>query len=72
MNNPFAVQQAKHAAARLRAENLPSDDVRITRAYRLALGRPDPGRRGFGLGLYVDFAATEQDWAAYRAGWGAV
>ncbi len=46
--------------------------AQAVRGARLALGRQDPGRRRFGLGLYVDFAATEQDWAAYRAGWGAV
>jgi len=40
MNNPFAVEQAKSAAARLVGEALPSDDARITRAYRLTLGRP--------------------------------
>ncbi|MGY1434531.1 hypothetical protein [Streptomyces reniochalinae] len=27
-----------------------------------------PGRR-FGVALYVDFAATAEDWAAYRRGW---
>ncbi|WP_345650438.1 hypothetical protein [Streptomyces tremellae] len=37
---------------------------------RLALGRGDAHRERFGVGLYVDFAATESDWAAYRAGWG--
>ncbi|MFF0427409.1 hypothetical protein ACFYUJ_23705 [Streptomyces sp. NPDC004520] len=36
---------------------------------RLGLGRTDPGRKRFGLALYVDFAAEEGDWAAYRAGW---
>ncbi|MFF9848860.1 glycoside hydrolase family 18 protein [Streptomyces litmocidini] len=36
---------------------------------RLGLGRTDPGRERFGLALYVDFAAREEDWAAYRAGW---
>ncbi|WP_394297844.1 hypothetical protein [Streptomyces globisporus] len=36
---------------------------------RLGLGRTDPDRERFGLALYVDFAAREEDWAAYRAGW---
>ncbi|MBN9517975.1 DUF1553 domain-containing protein [bacterium] len=46
MNNPFPVDQAKASAARLLAENLPSDDARLTRAYRLALGRaPTDGER---------------------------
>ncbi|MET9950982.1 hypothetical protein ABZ135_05455 [Streptomyces sp. NPDC006339] len=39
------------------------------RGARLGLGRTDPGRERFGLALYVDFAAEEGDWAAYRAGW---
>ncbi|MFF5974204.1 hypothetical protein ACFY7C_22040 [Streptomyces sp. NPDC012769] len=39
------------------------------RGARLGLGRTDPGRERFGLALYVDFAAEERDWAAYRAGW---
>ncbi|MFC8511267.1 hypothetical protein ACFU3J_22455 [Streptomyces sp. NPDC057411] len=41
------------------------------RGARLGLGRTDPGRARFGLALYVDFAAREEDWAAYRAGWAA-
>ncbi|MEE1817106.1 hypothetical protein PUR59_19055 [Streptomyces sp. SP18ES09] len=39
------------------------------RGARLGLGRTDPGRERFGLALYVDFAAEDADWAAYRAGW---
>ncbi|MFF5423226.1 MULTISPECIES: hypothetical protein [unclassified Streptomyces] len=39
------------------------------RGTRLGLGRTDPGRERFGVALYVDFAAREEDWAAYRAGW---
>ncbi|WP_411108253.1 hypothetical protein [Streptomyces sp. c-19] len=39
------------------------------RGTRLGLGRTDPGRQRFGVALYVDFAAKEGDWAAYRAGW---
>ena len=46
MNNPFVFEQAKHAAARLLAEDHLSDDARITRAYRLTLGRdPTEGER---------------------------
>ncbi|MFI6325790.1 hypothetical protein ACIBG8_50320 [Nonomuraea sp. NPDC050556] len=26
-------------------------------------------REGFGLAMYVDFAATEEDWSEYRTGW---
>jgi hypothetical protein len=40
------------------------------RGARLALGRTDPHREHFGVALYVDFAAEESDWTAYREGWG--
>ncbi|WP_443072009.1 hypothetical protein [Streptomyces sp. WMMC1477] len=39
------------------------------RGVRLGLGRGDADRERFGVALYVDFAATEEDWAAYRRGW---
>ncbi|WP_380284308.1 hypothetical protein [Kitasatospora purpeofusca] len=39
------------------------------RGIRLGLGRHDLQRRNFGVGLYVDFAATEQNWADYRREW---
>ncbi|MET7698495.1 hypothetical protein [Streptomyces sp. NPDC005485] len=39
------------------------------RGARLGLSRTDRTREHFGLALYVDFAARESDWAAYRAGW---
>lgn len=35
---------------------------------RLALGAHPPART-FGVALYVDFAATPADWAAYRSDW---
>jgi hypothetical protein len=35
---------------------------------RLGLGAHPPSRR-FGVALYVDFAATPADWAAYRGDW---
>lgn len=35
---------------------------------RLAMG-DRPLEREFGVALYVDFAATESDWAAYHDGW---
>ncbi|MBT2506178.1 hypothetical protein J7I98_09755 [Streptomyces sp. ISL-98] len=41
------------------------------RGTRLGLGRTDRDRERFGVALYVDFAAEEGDWAAYRAGWNA-
>lgn len=40
------------------------------RGIRLALG-DQPTARPFGVALYVDFAATEQDWASYRGSWSA-
>lgn len=40
------------------------------RGARVSLARHDRDRASFGLALYVDFAATESDWAAYRSGWG--
>lgn len=36
---------------------------------RLALTRHGRPRQHFGLALYVDFAATEQDWREYREAW---
>jgi hypothetical protein len=45
LNHPFVVEQSRHAAARLLAEEQ-EDEARIGRAYRLALGRPpDDGER---------------------------
>lgn len=39
------------------------------RGTRLGLGRTDRDRERFGVALYVDFAAEEGDWQAYREGW---
>ena len=39
------------------------------RGVRLALPAGTPGDRAFGVALYVDFAATPADWAAYDASW---
>ncbi|MDG9716425.1 hypothetical protein [Streptomyces sp. DH24] len=39
------------------------------RGVRLGLSRTDADRARFGVALYVDFAATEEDWRAYREGW---
>ncbi|MGW2557728.1 hypothetical protein ACWCXB_00505 [Streptomyces sp. NPDC001514] len=39
------------------------------RGTRLGLGRTDRDRERFGVALYVDFAAEEEDWEAYRDGW---
>ncbi|MFI9600698.1 hypothetical protein ACIHCX_12555 [Streptomyces sp. NPDC052043] len=51
-----------HRAA---AETVPA----AVRGVRLGLTRTDAGRERFGVALYVDFAATEDDWTAYREGW---
>ncbi|WP_437113200.1 hypothetical protein [Streptomyces griseoviridis] len=47
------------------AETVPA----AVRGVRLGLSRADADRVRFGVALYVDFAATEADWAAYREGW---
>jgi len=62
MNNPFAVDQAKHAASRLLAENHPDQATRIDRAYRLTLGRlPTAGERA----IAAKFLEKNPDaWAA--------
>ncbi|MET7595283.1 hypothetical protein ABZS84_09570 [Streptomyces sp. NPDC005481] len=39
------------------------------RGTRLGLSRTDRTRARFGVALYVDFAAREEDWTAYREGW---
>ncbi|MFF9123612.1 hypothetical protein ACF09J_09980 [Streptomyces sp. NPDC014889] len=50
---------------RASAETVPA----AVRGVRLGLSRTDAGREHFGVALYVDFAATEADWTAYREGW---
>ncbi|MFC5956873.1 hypothetical protein ACFP51_21065 [Streptomyces pratens] len=47
------------------AETVPA----AVRGVRLGLSRADADRPDFGVALYVDFAATEEDWAAYRKDW---
>ncbi|GAB2817023.1 glycoside hydrolase family 18 protein [Streptomyces chlorus] len=47
------------------AETVPA----AVRGVRLGLSRADADRPDFGVALYVDFAATEADWAAYRKDW---
>lgn len=47
------------------AETVPA----AVRGARLGLSRTDADRANFGLALYVDFAAEEKDWSAYRDGW---
>ena len=50
---------------RARAETVPA----AVRGVRLGLSRTDARRARFGVALYVDFAATDADWRAYREGW---
>ncbi|PZG82942.1 hypothetical protein C1I97_34920 [Streptomyces sp. NTH33] len=50
---------------RASAETVPA----AVRGVRLGLSRTDADRERFGVALYVDFAATEDDWTAYRKGW---
>ncbi|MFI2759490.1 hypothetical protein ACH5A3_11515 [Streptomyces echinatus] len=47
------------------AETVPA----AVRGVRLGLTRTDADRARFGVALYVDFAATEADWRAYREDW---
>lgn len=47
------------------AETVPA----AIRGVRLGLSRADPGRERFGVALYVDFAARDADWRAYRSDW---
>jgi hypothetical protein len=55
MNHPFVIEEAKHAAHCLLAEKGLDDDGRITRAYRLALGRePSAGERRVALKFLAD------------------
>jgi hypothetical protein len=46
------------------AETMPA----ALRGVRLGMGSA-PGDRPFGVAVYVDFAATPADWAAYRSDW---
>ncbi|MFE0509456.1 hypothetical protein [Streptomyces sp. NPDC058964] len=48
-----------------RAETVPA----AVRGVRLGLSRTDADRTRFGVALYVDFAATEDDWTAYQEDW---
>ncbi|MCX4813579.1 hypothetical protein OG601_23565 [Streptomyces sp. NBC_01239] len=50
---------------RASAETVPA----AVRGVRLGLSRTDADRTNFGVALYVDFAATEADWTAYREDW---
>ncbi|MFJ6390502.1 hypothetical protein ACIQJT_23180 [Streptomyces sp. NPDC091972] len=58
----FHENKLGHRAA---AETVPA----AVRGVRLGLSRTDADRANFGVALYVDFAATEGDWAAYERDW---
>ena len=47
------------------AETVPA----AVRGVRLGLSRTDADRSRFGVALYIDFAATEADWRAYKEDW---
>src|SRR5262249_46874472 len=69
MNHPFLLAQARQAARRLLAEPGLGDEGRVTRAYRLALGRPptEPERRICRRFLAADDGGPtgrEESWAA--------
>ncbi|MEV6971788.1 hypothetical protein AB0M47_42490 [Hamadaea sp. NPDC051192] len=53
--HPFHHRQAETVAAAVRGVRLAMGDTALTRE--------------FGVAAYVDFAATAEDWAAYREGW---
>ena len=64
MNSPFVLDQSKHAATRLLAEKHAGDAARLTRAYRLALGRaPTDGERA----VANRFLAGKDEMAAWTA-----
>jgi len=64
MNNPFILEQARHAAKRLLAERLPDDRARLARAWRLALGRlPTDGEAAVAL-RHVGASSPEQGWTS--------
>ncbi|MCS6866116.1 MAG: DUF1553 domain-containing protein [Gemmataceae bacterium] len=71
MNHPFVIEQAQFAAKRLLAEKHPDDDARLTRAYRLTLGRaPTAGERTVAqryLRGQTEQAATEAWTAIFHA-----
>jgi hypothetical protein len=65
MNHPFPAEHAKHAATRLLGENLPDDTARVTRAYRLTLGRdPTAGERDVALKFVGRGKDATESWAA--------
>jgi hypothetical protein len=69
MNNPWVIDQAKHAAERLLAEHHSTEDARIARAYRLALGRmPTAGERRVAAKFLAAHTDAKMAWAALMQG----
>jgi hypothetical protein len=65
MNNPFVLEQSKHAAKRLLAEKHADDAARLARAYRLALGRlPTEGEAAVALAHVKDARQAEPAWSS--------
>ena len=64
LNNPFAVERAEAAAARLLSETA-SHDERIIRAYRLTLGREPTNRERHSVSVFLgeSDSPTEKDWS---------
>jgi hypothetical protein len=67
MNHPFVLEQARHAANALRSEAGLDDAARVTRAYRLALGRsPTEAEQRIALRFIVNQPEnTEKAWAQF-------
>jgi hypothetical protein len=67
MNHPFVIAQSRLASARLLSENHPDDTARITRAWRLTLGRPpSPAEREAAL-RFISGCAAEDTKAVQKA-----
>jgi hypothetical protein len=65
LNNPFVLDQAKAAAARLLSEKLADDRTRVVRAWRLTLGRaPTEGEVALALKGVAAAADAEKGWAS--------
>jgi hypothetical protein len=65
LNHPFAVEQAKGLAKRLRAADK-DDKGRIERAYGILYGRPPTDKEtAIGLGFLKEAGATEKAWEEY-------
>ncbi|HZE97630.1 MAG TPA: DUF1553 domain-containing protein [Planctomycetota bacterium] len=64
LNNPFVLDQAKHASTRLLADKLPDDKARIDRAFRLSLGRlPTEGESSLALTGVAAAGSSEKGYA---------